>query len=53
MSIRARRLLSDNAGQGLGEYGLILALIATVCVAAVLLIGGDIKGVLSSLGSQI
>ena len=53
MRLRMRTLLDNERGQGLGEYGLILALIATACVAAVALIGGDIKGILSSLGSQI
>jgi pilus assembly protein Flp/PilA len=41
----------DNAkreeGQAMAEYGLILALIAVVCIAAVTLIGTGISGKLS------
>jgi len=32
--------LAQEAGQGLAEYGLILALIALVCVGAIMVITG-------------
>lgn len=44
---------SDNEGQGLAEYGLILGLIAVLCIAAVVFLSGKIRGILSSIGSSI
>ena len=41
------RVESDEAGQGLAEYGLILALIALVCVSALSALG---QGVAISAG---
>ncbi|HLZ73300.1 MAG TPA: Flp family type IVb pilin [Dehalococcoidia bacterium] len=43
----------SEAGQGLAEYGLILALIAVVCVAALTLLGGNISNVLNSVAGSI
>jgi pilus assembly protein Flp/PilA len=43
----------DDSGQGLAEYGLILGLVAILCIAAVLFLSGRIQGILSSLGSSI
>lgn len=40
-------------GQGLAEYGLILALVAVACIAAVTLLGGNIAGVLTRLAGSI
>jgi pilus assembly protein Flp/PilA len=46
-------ILSDDAGQGLAEYGLILGLIAAVCVAAVTTLGLNIQAVLTTIGGKI
>jgi pilus assembly protein Flp/PilA len=46
-------LLSDDDGQGLAEYGLILGLIAVLCIAAVLFLSGNIQSLLSNVGSSI
>jgi Flp pilus assembly pilin Flp len=46
-------LRDDERGQGLAEYGLILGLIAVLCIAAVLFFSGNIQGVLSNAGSSI
>ena len=40
-------------GQGLAEYGLILALIAILCVAALTFLQGKITGVLSTIGNAL
>ena len=40
-------------GQGLAEYGLILALIAVVCIAALTLLGTGISAKLSSLTAAL
>jgi pilus assembly protein Flp/PilA len=51
--ITVRALLSDDSGQGLAEYGLILGLIAVLCIAAVLFLSGNIQNLLSNVGSSI
>ena len=43
----------DEEGQGLAEYALILALIAIVAIAALLFLGEQISGILSTIGAQI
>jgi pilus assembly protein Flp/PilA len=42
-----------EAGQGLAEYALILALIAIAAVMALLFLSGTIQSVLSIIGSQL
>jgi pilus assembly protein Flp/PilA len=49
----SRGLRSDERGQGLAEYGLILGLIAILCIAAVLFFSGNLQGLLSNAGSSI
>lgn len=44
---------SDEEGQSLAEYALILALIAVVAIAALLFLGGQISAILSQIGAQI
>lgn len=44
---RAVRCNSDEAGQGLAEFGLILALIAVVCIVALTALG---QGIANSAG---
>jgi len=48
-----RSVLANDQGQGLAEYGLILGLIAVVCIVAVTFLSGAIKGLLSNVGSSI
>jgi Flp pilus assembly pilin Flp len=43
----------DEAGQGLAEYALILSLIAIVAIAALVFLGGQISGLLSTIGASI
>ena len=43
----------DEEGQGLAEYALILALIAIVCIVALIFLGGQISGALSNVGNSI
>ena len=44
---------SDERGQGLAEYALILALIAVLAIAAVTFLGGQINSILSTVGNKI
>ena len=42
-----------EAGQGLAEYALILALIAIVAILALLFLGGQISTILSTVGNSV
>ncbi|MEA2536230.1 MAG: Flp/Fap pilin component [Chloroflexota bacterium] len=44
---------TDEDGQGLAEYALILALIAIVAILALLFLGSQISTILSRLGTSI
>jgi pilus assembly protein Flp/PilA len=44
---------SDEDGQSLAEYALILALIAVVAIAALVFLGTQINAILSQIGSAI
>ncbi|MHB8459898.1 MAG: Flp family type IVb pilin [Candidatus Limnocylindrales bacterium] len=46
-------LQRDEEGQGLAEYALILALIAVVAIIALIFLGGQVKTILSNVGSSI
>jgi pilus assembly protein Flp/PilA len=46
-------LIRSEKGQGLAEYALILALIAIAAVAALMFLSGDIKAILSQIGSAL
>jgi pilus assembly protein Flp/PilA len=46
-------LRRDEEGQGLAEYALILALIAIVAIIAFLFLGGQISGILNTVGSSV
>jgi Flp pilus assembly pilin Flp len=45
--------LGKQAGQGLAEYALILALIAIASIIAVTFMGGSINTMLSDLGNSM
>ena len=53
MNATLRSVIADDAGQGLAEYGLVLGLIAVLCIGAVLFLKGQISGLLSNVGSSI
>ncbi len=44
---------SDEDGQGLAEYALILALIAIVAIVALIFLGGQISTILSQIGHSV
>ena len=49
----ARIELRREGGQTMTEYGVLLALIAVVVIAALLVLGPQIKNVFSYVGSQL
>jgi pilus assembly protein Flp/PilA len=46
-------LRGDDAGQGLAEYALILALIAIVAIVALTFLGTQVSDILSHVGGSI
>jgi len=44
---------SEEEGQGLAEYALILALIAIVAIVALIFLGGQVSQILSNVGNSI
>ncbi len=44
---------SDEDGQGLAEYALILALIAIVAIIALIFLGGQVSKILSTVGKSV
>ena len=44
---------SDEEGQGLAEYALILALIAIVAIVALIFLGNQVSTILSKVGTSI
>jgi len=46
-------LLDREAGQGLAEYALILALIAIIAILALIFLGSQIRGILSNVGTSV
>jgi len=50
---RPSSAFAGEAGQGLAEYALILALIAIIAILALLFLGSQIQGILSNTGTSI
>jgi pilus assembly protein Flp/PilA len=48
-----KSIFADESGQGLAEYGLILGLVAVLCIAAVITLSGKVQGVLNNVGTSI
>ena len=44
-----KRFLMNEEGQGMVEYGLILALVAVVVIGALTALGGGINGIFNSV----
>jgi len=49
----AREFNRDETGASMAEYGLLLGLIAAVCLAVISALGANISGLLSSIASTI
>ena len=48
-----KRFLKEEAGQGMVEYGLIIALGAVVLIAALTLMGGTLKGMFENVADKV
>ncbi len=51
--VKLQTMRVEEEGQGLAEYGLILALIAVACIVALTALGGSISGILNRLAGSI
>jgi len=49
----SKRFVRDEEGASLAEYGLLLALIAVICIGAIALLGTNISGLLSTAATGI
>jgi pilus assembly protein Flp/PilA len=47
------RIAGDEAGQGLAEYALILALMAIVAIVALIFLGGQISSIITDISNNI
>ncbi len=47
------RFRRDEEGAALVEYGMLVGLIAVICVAAVTLLGQDVSGVFSIIAASL
>jgi len=50
---RFQALWTDESGQDLAEYALLIALIALAVIVAVTLLGGTIRNVFNTIGSTL
>jgi pilus assembly protein Flp/PilA len=48
-----KKLIRDETGQGLAEYGLILALVSVAVIATLTALGDDIRGVLDDISGNL
>jgi pilus assembly protein Flp/PilA len=48
-----KKFVRSEEGASLAEYGLLLALIAVVCIAGMTLLGGQINSMFGNLGTTI
>ena len=46
-------IIKDDAGQGMAEYGLIIALVAVVVITALSLLGTNISGIFNNIAGNI
>jgi pilus assembly protein Flp/PilA len=51
--VMLKRLLYEESGQGMVEYGLIIALVAIALIAVLGALGGGLKGKFNEIVSQL
>jgi pilus assembly protein Flp/PilA len=48
-----KKLVKEEDGQALTEYGLIIGLIAIVCIAAITLLGGKVRDLFQKVADNL
>jgi pilus assembly protein Flp/PilA len=48
-----KRFLNDENGQGMVEYGLIIALVAVAVIAAIVALSGNIGNIFNKAGEKL
>jgi pilus assembly protein Flp/PilA len=48
-----KRLVSDESGQGMTEYALILALVSIIAIGALTGLGGKVKTIFESITTKV
>jgi len=48
-----KKFFSDENGQGMVEYGLIIALVAVAVIVAITALGDNINGIFNKAGSEL
>ncbi len=48
-----RKFFEDESGQGMVEYGLIIALVAIVVIAALAVLGPKVAGIFTNVGEKL
>ncbi|HEY8165696.1 MAG TPA: hypothetical protein VIF83_09110 [Gemmatimonadaceae bacterium] len=51
VNVGTRRLIADDEGAALAEYGLLIALIAVICVIVVAVLGNTVSAKYSSMNA--
>jgi pilus assembly protein Flp/PilA len=49
----AKKFVAEDSGATLVEYGLLLALIAVVCIAILTTLGGTLKGLFTTVNADV
>lgn len=49
----AKKFINDESGQGMVEYGLILALIAVVVIGVMSLVGDEVKEIFTKIKNAL
>ena len=53
MLATVKRFINDEKGQGLAEYGLILALVALAVVTALTALGGGLDSIFNRINTEL
>ena len=48
-----KNFFTNENGQGMVEYGLVIALVALIVIAALFALGGGLKGLFTNVNSQL
>ena len=53
MMEKMMRLVKDESGQGMAEYGLILALVSIAVIIALTALGGGLRGIFQTVTDEV